>query len=417
MKILLIVCFGWMLSLYAVDVEMEIIKGISKPQTLGIVLSSESTKDKIANDIMQVIKKDLEVSCNFLFEDKNFSTPISINNYKQAMFNDLGLFVNVQSSNTILEIDFVLYDFKQNKMILQNRLSTTKSDRYIFLAHKLAIVVNDTLYPNATISWMDRLVLFSRNISPRESEILVGDYTLSYQKVLIKGGINLFPKWANRNQDSFYYTSLSGMPTLYKFNIISRKQDKILSSDGMAVCSDVSDDGKLLLVSMAPNTQSDIYLFDTQANLKTRLTNYQGIDVGGQFIDNDTKMVFISDRLEQPALFVQAISKDNKALASKLPNTSKNSSSFTTYKEYVAYSSKEKGDRDLNIYFVSTLGYDKKQLTFNGRNQFPKFSPDGNVLFYLRSYNGKNMTAIYKMGYNKHFYFPNNTGTLQSIDW
>lgn len=417
MRVLFIFFLGLIANLLAVDVEMEIIKGISKPQTLGIVLSSESTKDKIANDIIQVIKKDLEVSCNFVFEDKNSQMPISLSNYKQAMLSELGLFVNVQSATATLDIDFVLYDFKQNKVILQNRLSTTKSDRYIFLAHKLAIVVNDTLYPSASIAWMDRLVLFSRNISPRESEILVGDYTLSYQKVLVKGGINLFPKWANKNQDSFYYTSLSGVPTLYKFNIISRKQDKILSSDGMAVCSDVSDDGRLLLVSMAPNTQSDVYLFDTQTSTKTRLTNYQGIDVGGQFVENDTKMVFISDRLQQPALFVQSISKDGKALASKLPNTAKNSSSFTTYKEYVAYSSKERGDRDLNIYFVSTLGYEKKQLTLNGRNQFPKFSPDGNVLFYMRSYNGKNMTAIYKMGYNKHFYFPNNTGTLQSLDW
>jgi len=115
---------------------------------------------------------------------------------------------------------------------------------------------------------------------------------------MISGGLNIFPKWANDEQTAFFYTSYaSGEPTLYKVDVYSGSKQKIASSSGMIVCSDVSKDGSKLLVTMAPNDQPDIYLLDINSGSKKRLTTFGGIDVGGNFVDNGARVVFVSSRL------------------------------------------------------------------------------------------------------------------------
>ncbi len=83
--------------------------------------------------------------------------------------------------------------------------------------------------------------------TPGRSEIRLADYTFNYKKTIIKGGLNLFPKWADAKQRAVYYTSFRGViPTLYKLNIYNGTKQKIISSEGMMVCSDVSKDGSKL---------------------------------------------------------------------------------------------------------------------------------------------------------------------------
>ena len=80
---------------------------------------------------------------------------------------------------------------------------------------------------------------------------------------MVKGGFNIFPKWANKQQTEFYYTSLDGKkPTLKHVDIRTGASKTILSSDGMMICSDVSGDGNKLLLTMAPKDQPDVYLYD-----------------------------------------------------------------------------------------------------------------------------------------------------------
>lgn len=61
---------------------------------------------------------------------------------------------------------------------------------------------------------------------------------------------------------------------------------------GMIVCSDVSKDGNKLLLTMAPKDQPDIYLYDLQTRKITKITDYPGIDVNGNFIDDDKRIAY-----------------------------------------------------------------------------------------------------------------------------
>ncbi len=303
-------------------------------------------------------------------------------------------------------------------MVLSKSYATTLKQRYPFLSHKLSIDINK--YLNApSIDWMDKFVIFARYLTPKSSEIVISDYTLSYQKIVVKGGLNIFPKWANKNQESFYYTTYKyNLPTLIKQNLYTQESEKILKSDGMIVCSDVSEDGKKLVLTMAPNSQPDIYQYDTKTKLKTRITKYSGIDVGGSFIENDTKIVFVSDRLKYPNIFAKSIHKKG---VERLIYHGKNNSQCTTYDNYIAYASRESdnefGGNVFNLYLISMQSDYVRRLTTNGRNQFPKFSSDGESILFIKNDLKGSYLGIIRVNYNKSFLFTLQTGKLQSIDW
>lgn len=420
LKILLfLICFEFAFS---IDATMEIVKNKSTLPTISVVAANDSNKENsLDQKLMKLIQKDLQVSCHFTDATVTLDTDfIERPKYKLLSENGIDLYlvfkIDIDEQKKYI-VDVKLYDVNSNSLVLNKTYTTISYARYPFLAHKIAIDVNKQL--NApSIEWMDKFVIFSRYLDSKTSEIVISDYTLTYQKVVVKGGLNIFPKWASKEQDAFYYTSYRGViPSLKKQNLYTSEVETLLSSDGMIVCSDVSDDGKKLVLTMAPNSQPDIYVYNTETRLKKRVTTYTGIDVGGSFVENDQKIVFISDRLKYPNIFAKKIDQSG---VERMIYHGRNNSQATTYNDYIVYSSRETdnefGSNAFNLYLMSTKSDYVRRLTTNGRNQFPKFSSNGESILYIKTTN-RSYLGIIRMNYNKSFLFPLKSGKLQSIDW
>ena len=421
MKILLILSLIYLNNLLAIDATMEIIKESKNLPNVQINVTSSHEKS-ISNKIKKILNQDLLVSGHFVPLDLKYENSFNSQpNYVTLKKNDVDLFSNIlikKNGVSGILLHLKLYDINSKKLILDKVFNTTNKVRYPFLAHKVAISINKK-FSAPSIDWMDKFILFSKYTGAKKSEIIIADYTLTYQKVIIKGGLNVFPKWANVEQNSFYYTSYhGGMPSLVKQNIYTGDKKTIIKSEGMIVCSDVSKDGNKLLLTMAPNSQPDIYLYDIRENIKTRITKYKGIDVGGSFVENDTKVVFVSDRLKYPNIFAKKIGSKG---IERLVYHGRNNSACSTYKNYIVYSSRETNNEfsrnSFNLYLISTTSDFIRRLTTTGLNQFPKFSSDGETILFIKRYKGKSYLNLTRLNYNKSFKFPLKSGKLQSIDW
>lgn len=408
--------------LFALDATMEIIKNKSTLPTISYAISTDTRiEDNLDNKVLTLVKKDLLVSGHFNNNDIHVANNYDqIADYKTLQTKGVDLYLVLQLKKNIeggIVVNTKLYDVNLNNLVLSKSYATNASVRYAFLSHKIAIDINNYLKA-PSIDWMDKFIIFSRYLDSKTSEIVVSDYTLTYQKVVVKGGLNIFPKWANKEQSEFYFTTYNyERPTLVKQNLYTTKAEKILSSDGMIVCSDVSSDGSKLVVTMAPNSQPDIYVYDTINKLKTRITQYNGIDVGGSFVENDSKIVFVSDRLKYPNIFVKKIGQRG---VERLVYHGRNNSQCSTHGDYIVYASRETdnefGDNVFNLYLMSTYSDYVRRLTTNGRNQFPKFSSNGESILFIKN-DTKSYLGIIRLNYNKSFLFPLKSGKLQSIDW
>jgi len=410
--------------LFAIDAKMEIIKNRSNLPNIATMISIDT--DEIMNEydkeILELVKKDLVVSGHFDNIDVDIryhfeQTPEY--EYLKTKKIDLCLVLQVQNNEVGgLVLNSKLYDVNTQSLVFSKSHSTSVSVRFPFLSHSAVIDINKHLKA-PPIDWMNKFVVFSRYIDSKTSEIVVSDYTLTYQKTVVKGGLNIFPKWANNKKDSIYYTTYNYQtPTLMKLNLYTGEKQRIISSDGMLVCSDVSKDGSKLLLTMAPNSQPDVYLYDTVNNLKTRITTYNGIDVGGSFVEDESKIVFVSDRLRYPNIFAKKIGKKG---VERLIYHGRNNSQCSTHGDFIVYSSRETdnefGSNVFNLYLISTYSDYVRRLTATGQNQFPKFSADGESILFIKNEGGRSYLMVNRINYNKNHSFILKSGKLQSIDW
>lgn len=415
MKIILIfltlVQFSW-----GADATLEVVKGVGGLSPLAIEDSSLQTSD-LSRKFTQMLAADMNVVSLFTVDQSYASVP----------FNSLSPSPQHQDAQYLIRyrlVDDGAGGMRADVKMLQNgneffakSYILKQSEMAVFLSHAIAYDINAKL-GGSPIDWIKRKVVFVRLTSPKRSEIVVSDYTLSYQKVILTGGMYGFAKWANSEQSEVYYTSLLDFkPTIYKLSLQSGKKDKIVSSDGMAVCSDVSEDSKHLLLTLAPNGQPDIYLYDLTSGAKTQITNYSGIDVNGQFM-GDGSIAFVSNRLGYPNIFSTRM---NSTAVSQLVYHGKNNSSLSSYKNFLVYKARENSatfaGNSFNLHLLSLNSGNVQRLTASGENDFPKFSYDGEAILYIKQEGSRSSIGVIRFGVNKSFAFPLKIGRIQSIDW
>lgn len=419
-KIVLIVCMA--LMSFAADSTVEIVKKIDVLPKIAVQDASPMNVDlEFRKSFFKLITGDLRVSSHFRVDD----------DYLQSSYEGgpIQNFLSDKKVDLILRFSLTqdLNSASANVKMINARTGTTTSERsyvlndkkrYPFLAHKIVVEANDHIGA-PSIKWMEQSVVFARYTEAKKSEILISDYTLSYQKTMVTGGLNVFPKWANAEQSAFYYTSYNAAePTVYKYELSNGSRKSIISSSGMIVCSDVSKDGTKLLLTMAPKDQTDIYMYDLNTRKVQKITEYSGIDVNGNFIDNDKRIVFVSDRLGYANVFAQGINDKN---VEQMVYHGKNNNSASAYDNYIVYSSREDksefGRNTFNLYLISTKTDNIRQLTATGENLYPRFAKDPDTIMFIKQYQNQSALGIVRLNANKTYHFALKTGKLQSIDW
>jgi len=402
------------LNLFAIDASLKIEKDVEHRSRIALEDASPSAN----NQFFKILLSDLKISGHFLADTRHHRGELNSKFITPALKSKEYVLRYVLTQNSGTKLVVRLLKASDGKELFKKSYSIPTTSKAPFLAHKAISDINNVLkYPS--ISWINRYVVFSRYTSAKQSEIILADYTFNYKKVIIRGGLNLFPKWADLKQKSLYYTSYAGMlPTLYRLNIYSGSKKKITSSEGMLVCSDVSSNGSKILVTMAPGGQADIYEMSSSGGSKRRITTFNGIDVNGKYIDNESRIVFVSNRLGYANIFKKSISGSG---VSQVVYHGRNNNAVDAHGSKIVYSSRESknsfGNNTFNLYLTSSTGSGTRPLTASGTNQFPRFSTDGSILQYIKHSRSGSSIGYTNLNSKQSLLFPLGVRKIQSLDW
>jgi TolB protein len=401
-------------NLLAVDATLKIEKDVEQRARIALVDGSQTHN----RQFFDILLADLKISGHFLADS----------NIHQGSFSSKFIDPKLKGQDYVLQYKLLigggtklyirLLRASDGMPLYKKSYSIPGTAKMPFVAHKAVSDINRYLkYPE--ISWINRYVVFTRYTGPQKSEIVLADYTFNYQKPIIRGGLNVFPKWADSKQRSLYYTSYKGvLPTLYKINIYTGQKSKVLTSEGMLVCSDVSKDYSKLLLTMAPHGHADIYELDLSSGTKKRVTKFNGIDVSGKYVDDEKSIVFVSNRLGYANVFRKSI---GTAAVSPVVYHGRNNNACDTFDGKVVYSSRESsnsfGRNTFNLYLTSSHGGDTRPLTTRGTNQFPRFSEDGSVVLYIKHSERGSAVGYINLASSQSLLFPISINKIQSIDW
>ena len=410
MKTLLLYLVPFLL-LAAPDVKLKISKDVD--QRASIAVMDGGTQTSTSKKLHTIFVSDLKISGHFV-PSKTYYTGTYNSHIMPAMRSKeyvLKYQFSKNSRGAVLVIK--LLKGANSTIVMEKKYAIPSVSKYPFIAHKAVTDINEVL-GYQSIAWINRYIVYTRYTGKKQSEIVLADYTFHYTKIVIRGGLNLFPQWGDASQRGFYYTSYeTGTPTIFHLNIYTGERKRIVSSEGMLICSDVSKDGNKLLLTMAPNFQPDIYEFDVSSGQAKRLTTFSGIDVNGKYSDNERSITFVSDRIGRPNIYKKQIG--SRAVQQLIFHGKKNNS-CDTYGGKIVYSSKE-GKGKFNIYLANSAGGSVRPLTSGGSNQFPRFAPDGNTVLYIKRSKGVNAIGYIALKTNQTILFPLGNRKIQSIDW
>ena len=411
--ILLFISFS-ISSLLGADATLKIEKDVEQRTRIALVDASSVKTSKIFN----ILLADLKISGHFLADATHHTGDFASNYVLPALKSKEYILKYVFTQTSGAKLVVRLLKASDGTQVFKKSYAIPDKSKMPFLAHKAIADINNILkYPD--ISWINRYVVYAVYVGAKRSEIRLADYTFSYQKTIIKGGLNLFPKWADAKQRAIYYTSYrETLPTLYKLNIYNGSKQKIISSEGMLVCSDVSKDGSKLLLTVAPQAQADIYEFNLASKTKTRVTKFKGIDVNGRYIDNESRIVFVSNRLGYANVFKKSI---HSAATSQVVYHGRNNNACDASGDKIVYASRESKNafrsNTFNLYLTSSKSSDTRPLTTTGSNQFPRFSADGSVVLFLKQTGGSTSIGYTNLTSYQSLLFPFRGAKVQSIDW
>jgi len=385
MKKILLIFFSFISFLFAKEIVLT--KYIANKPLISVDFSGPK-------DVEKILKMDFKVLDHFKVKYDN-----NISNFRIVM----------KYSHNILTADYY-YPSSKTPVVIKEYKSNSYA-YFPFLVHRAVYDINNYFHmPKA--DFLIRKVVYSVLTAPKEASIYLSDYSLSYKKLLISGGLNIFPKWANKKQTAIYFTKYQRIPTLYKYNIYTGKLTKILSSQGMLVVSDVNPN-KGILLTMAPKGVPEVYLYKN--NKLKKLTNY-GTNVSGKFWGKN-KIVFISDRFGNPYVFQKNLLTGN---VSRVLYHGINQVGVDTYKNKMVISCRESNhafsNNTFNLFLVNANNDSLKRLTFKGQNMFPNFSEDGNSIMFIKRENFSSKIGIIRLNENKIFYY-RLPQMLQSFDW
>jgi TolB protein len=415
MRIFLGVLFS-ALILWGSDATIEVSKSVDSLPSIAVEDASLDYQDGLSQRFFRVMASDLNVLSIFNV-NRDYATAgyddESVDAAHEKM--DYVLRYRLVNENEMMVVNVKLINNNQVMHTLNYRIKNPK--QYVFLVHTIAAEINDFMGADP-VDWIKEKVIISRTTGPRTSEILITDYTLSYQFSIMRSGLNVFPKWADRSKKYFYYTSLSsGVPDLRKHGIYDNSDVSVLTSDGMLVCSDVSDDGRKLLLSMAPKGQPDVYEYDTVTKSLKKVTTYSGIDVNAQYMA-DGRIAFVSNRLGYPNVFSQKIGSQ---AAEQMVYVGKSNSACTAHGNYIVYKARESSNafskNTFNLHLISTKTDFIRRLTVTGINEHPLFSSDGGTILFVKKYQNQSSVGVIRLNQNKNYLFPLKGGDIQSIDW
>ena len=401
-------------SLLGVDATLKIEKDVEQRTRIALVDASPTQTSKI----FDILLSDLKISGHFLADTTHHTGDFTSNYVLPSLKSKEYIlkYVFTQTSGTKLVVR--LLKASDGTQVFKKSYAIPGKSKMPFLAHKAISDINNVLkYPD--VSWLNRYVVYAVYTGARRSEIRLADYTFNYQKTIIKGGLNLFPKWADAKQRAIYYTSYrETLPTLYKLNIYNGSKQKVINSEGMLVCSDVSKNGSKLLLTMAPGGQADIYELNLASKTKTRVTKFKGIDVNGRYVDDESRIVFVSNRLGYANVFKKSI---RSAATSQVVYHGRNNNACDASGDKIVYASRESnnafGANTFNLYLTSSSSSDTRPITTTGNNQFPRFSADGSVILFLKQTGGSTSIGYTNLTSYQSLLFPFNGAKVQSIDW
>ena len=285
--------------------------------------------------------------------------------------------------NGQLRVEFRLWDVLRGQQLVGLRTDTEPRNW-----RRVAHIIADAIYSEITgeEGYFDTRVVYVAESGPalkRIKRLAIMDQDGANHRYLTSGShLVLTPRFSPTEQEITYLEYPPGKkPRVYIRNIDTGQREKLGEFDGMTFAPRYSPDGKSVIMSMAQNGNSDIFVMDLRTRRYQQLTRHPAIDTSPCFSPDGKRIVFTSTRGGKGQIYVMDSDGRNKKRIT-FGRGKYSTPVWSPRGDKIAFTKQTPGEWFIGV--MTPDGNEERLLARGFAVEGPTWSPNGRVLMFFR---------------------------------
>lgn len=375
--------------------------------------SLNNTAGKIVEDVANLFRKNRNIHPVLQREIANLKLPSKIDDFEMLKTKGIDYVVTgtldlvKDDSLESFKIHLSIWDVYEKANILEHEFigSTAKLESFTkeFATQIYEFITGDFgfFYGKLLYTWRDlsRQKIFKRVIFSHDDEKQINVTAITDGK-----SIAFNPRYCKAKKELMYVLQKRGRAgEIFISSTITGIREKVDISSFKKVKKSLfapsfSNDCNKIIFSIAEeNGYINVYLLERNTNIIRKLTNLGTINTSAKFFDNNSKIIFISDRSGKPQIFVVNLD------GTLQEHVSKNSGSYFSPSvsndgKRIVFSKLQSGMFKLSVADID--GENEKDLLSGFLIENPVWAPIGKTIIFSMKQNRHSKSRIYSISEN-----------------
>lgn len=381
-------------GLGGIKAEAKVYIDITSPASKKLPIAIYDFGGLSGKEVSDTIKDDLEFTGLFTCIDRaayieGLSQPFNPKNWTP-----LGIEIVVKGTikeGKELTLTIYLFDVFEGKEILKKEYKAGK-ELIRPLSHTVANDIYKALTGEAGV-FRSRIAFVAEESGLKDIHIMDWDGK-RISKIGLKENIILSPHWSRDGSKLIYSAERNRQWRIYLLNFFNTTVKQIFSSKGTNIVGDLLPEGNDFIFSSSKDGNFDIYIMSLKTDTIKKLTSSQSIEVSPAISPDSVHIAFVSDRGGSPQIYVMR--KDGSDVRRiSFAGSYNTSPSWSSKGDKIVFTGRQEKNQ---IFTINPDGTGLTQLTTQGNNEDPSFSPDGRFITFSSDRDG--VKGIYIMRAN-----------------